>query len=60
MQLDSPKELIWRIFWHNAFELAFWSGEHYNRTSPTTKICYRWKFHFHMKPYLRICLNLIG
>ncbi|CAB4424341.1 unnamed protein product [Rhizophagus irregularis] len=28
--LDSPKGLIRRIFWHNAFELALRGGEHYN------------------------------
>ncbi|CAB5393777.1 unnamed protein product [Rhizophagus irregularis] len=30
MQPDSPKGLIRRIFWHNAFELALRGGEHYN------------------------------
>ena len=31
-----------------------------SRTPPTTKIGHRGKSDFHMKPYLRICLNSIG
>ncbi|GET03105.1 zinc finger MYM-type protein 2-like [Rhizophagus clarus] len=30
MQTDSPKGLLRRIFWHNAFELALRGGEHYD------------------------------
>ena len=30
MQTDSPRGLIRRVFWHNAFELALRGGEHYN------------------------------
>jgi len=30
MQPDTPKGLLRRVFWHNAFELALWGGEHYD------------------------------
>jgi len=30
MQPDTPKGLLRRVFWHNAFELALRGGEHYD------------------------------
>ena len=66
--VDTIIYIINHLFWMHQDVLEWtWqvsilisNGLSYIRTPPTTKIGHRGKSDFHMKPYLRICLNSIG